>query len=121
MDGLVSIEDVIEQVIGEIEDEHDVAEGKFWSEERPGSYLVQARAPLDEFEDEIGVKLVEEEDEEEIDTLGGLVFMMTGRVPTRGEVIVHDTGAEFQVIDADPRRIKRLRVLLPGTPRKANG
>ena len=73
----------------------------------------QSRAPLDAFEDEIGVRLVDPEDEEEIDTLGGLVFMMIGRVPTRGEVIQHETGAEFEVVDADPRRIKRLRVRLP--------
>ncbi|MCV2882190.1 hemolysin family protein [Actibacterium sp. XHP0104] len=113
VDGLVTIEDLIEQVIGEIEDEHDVAEGKFWSRESAGSYLVQARAPLDEFEAAIGMKLVDEEDEEEIDTLGGLVFMVTGRVPARGEVIPHESGAEFEIVDADPRRIKRLRVRLP--------
>jgi len=113
VDGLVTIEDLIEQVIGEIEDEHDIAEGSPWVEEKPGIYLVQARAPLDEFEAEIGIKLADEEDEEEIDTMGGLVFMMTGRVPTRGEVVPHDSGAEFEVVDADPRRIKRLRVRLP--------
>ncbi|MHC0053432.1 transporter associated domain-containing protein [Actibacterium sp. D379-3] len=113
VDGLLTIEDLIEQVIGEIEDEHDVAEGLFWLMEKPGCYLAQARTPLDEFEAEIGLRLVDEEDEEEIDTLGGLVFMMTGRVPTRGEVIPHDSGAEFEVVDADPRRIKRLRVRLP--------
>ncbi|ALG89455.1 MULTISPECIES: hemolysin family protein [Actibacterium] len=113
VDGLVTIEDLIEQVIGEIEDEHDIAEGSPWVEEKPGIYLVQARAPLDEFEAKIGIKLADEEDEEEIDTMGGLVFMMTGRVPTRGEVVPHDSGAEFEVVDADPRRIKRLRVRLP--------
>ncbi len=113
VDGLVTIEDLIEQVIGEIEDEHDVAEGRFWTLEKPGCYLAQARAPLDEFEAAIGLKLVDEEDEEEIDTLGGLVFMVTGRVPVRGEVIPHESGAEFEIVDADPRRIKRLRVRLP--------
>ncbi|TCP41444.1 transporter associated domain-containing protein [Rhodovulum marinum] len=113
VDGLVTIEDLIEQVVGEIEDEHDVDEGALWTVEKPGVYLAQARAPLDAFEAEIGLRLVEGEDEEEVDTLGGLVFMMTGRVPTRGEVIRHETGAEFEVIDADPRRIKRLRVRAP--------
>ncbi|ARE38693.1 Magnesium and cobalt efflux protein CorC [Rhodovulum sp. P5] len=113
VDGLVTIEDLIEQVVGEIEDEHDVDEGMLWSLEKPGVYLVQARAPLDAFEGEIGMKLVDEGDEEEIDTLGGLVFMMTGRVPARGEIVRHEQGAEFEVIDADPRRIKRLRVRLP--------
>lgn len=115
VDGLVTIEDLIEQVVGEIEDEHDVDEGALWTVEKPGVYLAQARAPLDGFEAEIGLKLVDDEDEEEVDTLGGLVFMMIGRVPTRGEVIRHDAGAEFEVVDADPRRIKRLRVRVPAS------
>ncbi|MBD3678264.1 MAG: HlyC/CorC family transporter [Rhodobacteraceae bacterium] len=113
VDGLLTIEDLIEQVIGEIEDEHDIDEGTFWTEEKPGCYLAQARTPLDEFEAHIGIKLADPEDEEEIDTLGGLVFMLMGRVPTRGEVIRHPAGPEFEVIDADPRRVKRLRVLVP--------
>ncbi len=121
VDGLVTIEDLIEQVIGEIEDEHDVAEGVFWTEEQPGCYLAQARTPLDEFEAEIGIKLADPEDEEEIDTLGGLVFMMTGRVPTRGEVVPHESGAEFEVVDADPRRLKRLRVRLPAMQENGRG
>ncbi|MEM9710309.1 MAG: hemolysin family protein [Pseudomonadota bacterium] len=110
VDGIVTIEDLIEQVVGEIEDEHDIAEGRFWTEEAPGCYLAQARTPLEEFEAEIGWKLVTGEDEEEIDTLGGLVFMLAGRVPARGEVIDHPDGPDFEVVDADPRRIKRLRV-----------
>ena len=113
VDGLVTIEDLIEQVIGEIEDEHDPAEGSTWSEEKPGCYQALARTPLDEFEHAIGFRLADPEDQEEIDTLGGLVFMLTGRVPARGEVVPHETGAEFEVVDADPRRIKRLRVRLP--------
>ncbi|MGB5838426.1 MAG: transporter associated domain-containing protein, partial [Albidovulum sp.] len=88
-------------------------EAGLWAEEKPGQYLVQARAPLDEFEAEIGLKLAAEEEDEEIDTLGGLVFMLIGRVPARGEVIPHESGAEFEVVDADPRRVKRLRVRLP--------
>lgn len=115
VDGLVTIEDLIEQVVGEIEDEHDVDEGALWTLEKPGVYLVQARAPLEAFENEVGLQLLEEEEGEEVDTLGGLVFMMIGRVPARGEVIRHGSGAEFEVIDADPRRIKRLRVRLPAT------
>ncbi|MCE6950747.1 MULTISPECIES: hemolysin family protein [Rhodobacterales] len=114
VDGLVTIEDLIETVIGEIEDEHDEAEGPLWSLEKPGSYIAQSRAPLDEFEAEIGLRLRHEEEDEEIDTLGGLVFLRTGRVPVRGEIVPHETGAEFEVIDADARRIKRLRVRLPG-------
>jgi len=114
VDGLVTIEDLIEQVIGEITDEHDVAEDKYWTVEKPGVYLAQARTPLDEFEAETGQKLADDDEDEEIDTLGGLVFVLSGRVPARGEVVRHPGGAEFEVVDADPRRIKRLRVRLPG-------
>jgi len=115
VDGLVTIEDLIEQVIGEIEDEHDVEEAQPWSSEGPGAYLALSRAPLDEFEAEIGLKLSTDEDDEEVDTLGGLVFLLSGRVPVRGEVVPHPSGVEFEVVDADPRRIKRLRVRLPRT------
>ncbi len=116
-DGLVTIEDLIEQVVGEIEDEHDTAEDDLWIEEKPGVYMAEAKAPLDEFEAEIGMPLTEhhEIDEEEIETLGGLVFMLAGHVPARGEVIQHPEGPEFEVVEADPRRIKRLRVRLAGT------
>ncbi|MBW6506618.1 MAG: hemolysin family protein [Rhodobacteraceae bacterium] len=112
VDGLVTIEDLIEQVIGEIEDEHDEAEGGFWTLEKPNQYLVQARAPLDEFEAEIGIKLADAEEDDEIDTLGGFVCMLAGRVPARGEVIPMAGGTEFEVVDADPRRVKRVRVRL---------
>jgi magnesium and cobalt transporter len=114
VDGLVTLEDLIEQVIGEIADEHDEEEGGFWTQEKTGQYLVQARAPLAEFETEIGMSLADAEENQDIDSLGGLVFMQIGRVPARGEVIVMDNGVEFEVVDADPRRIKRLRVRLPG-------
>jgi magnesium and cobalt transporter len=114
VDGLVTIEDLIETVIGEIEDEHDEAEGALWKEEKPGVFVAQSIAPLEGFEAAIGMSLRADEDDAEIDTLGGLVFVRTGRVPARGEVVTHESGVEFEVIDADPRRIKRLRVRLPG-------
>ena len=110
VDGLVTMEDLVEQIVGEIADEHDADEGQHWQEESPGVYLVLPRAPLEGFEAEIGTSLVAEELGEDIDTLGGLVFMMAGRVPVRGEVLRHPDGHEFEVVDADPRRIKRLRV-----------
>ncbi|MCG6883012.1 MAG: hemolysin family protein [Silicimonas sp.] len=119
VDGLLTIEDLIEQVLGEIEDEHDIAEGQLWAEEAPGCYLVQARTPVEDFEDLIGQKLVFGEDVEEIDTLGGLVFMLAGRVPARGEVVKHPEGIDFEVVDADPRRIKRLRVRIGASRREA--
>ncbi len=115
VDGLVTIEDLIEQVIGDIEDEHDVDEADLWKLEKPGCYLVQSRAPLEDFEAEIGQRLSDDEMDEEIDTLGGLVFMLSGRVPARGEVVKHPSGAQFEIVDADPRRIKRLRVRLNTT------
>ncbi|WP_375279878.1 hemolysin family protein [Pseudooctadecabacter sp.] len=113
-DGLLTIEDLLEQVVGDIEDEHDADEAAMFSLEKPGIYLAEARTPLDEFEAEIGMPLTEhaEIDEEEIDSLGGLVFMLAGHVPARGELIRHPDGPEFEVIEADPRRIKRLRVRL---------
>ncbi len=115
-DGLVTIEDLIEQVVGAIEDEHDVDEVKSFSLESPGVYLAQARTALEDFEAEIGMNLTlhDDIDEEEIDSLGGLVMMLSGHVPVRGEVIRHPDGPEFEVLDADPRRIKRLRVRMPG-------
>ncbi len=113
VDGLVTIEDLIEQVVGEIEDEHDIDEGAFWSEESPGTYLCQAKTPLEDFETEIGVSLLDHSEDDETETLGGLVFVLSGHVPVRGEVIAHKSGVEFEVIEADPRRVKRLRVCLP--------
>jgi magnesium and cobalt transporter len=116
VDGLVTIEDLIEQVIGEIEDEHDQDEDTFWNLEKPGTYMALAKTPLEDFEAEIGHSLTDHDDvdEDEIETLGGLVFMLSGRVPARGEVVLHPDGPEFEVIDADPRRIKRLRVRTNG-------
>ena len=114
-DGLVTIEDLIEQVVGAIEDEHDIEEAKSWVKEDEGVYLALAKTTLEDFEAEIGRALTEHEeiDEEEVDTLGGLVFMLGGHVPVRGEVVQHPDGVEFEVLDADPRRVKRLRVRLP--------
>jgi magnesium and cobalt transporter len=113
VDGLVTIEDLIETVIGEIEDEHDEDESALWKEEAPGVILAQSTAPLEEIEAALGLALRTGEEDEEIDTLGGLVFLRTGRVPARGEVVEHETGVQFEIVDADPRRIKRLRVRMP--------
>ena len=117
VDGLVTIEDLIEQVIGEIEDEHDLDEASNFTCEKPGVYMAFARTPLDEFEAEIGQELTTHDDidGEEIETLGGLVFMLAGHVPARGEMVRHPDGPEFEVVDADPRRIKRMRVRLSGS------
>ncbi|MBL4542673.1 MAG: HlyC/CorC family transporter [Rhodobacteraceae bacterium] len=121
VDGLVTIEDLIEQVVGEISDEHDQDEAAPWTIEKPGVYLALARTPLEEFEAEIGLSLATAEvEEDEIDTLGGLVFVLSGRVPARGEVVRHPAGPEFEVVEADPRRIARLRVRVPPAPATAD-
>jgi magnesium and cobalt transporter len=110
VDGLVTIEDLIEEIVGEIEDEHDTEEENLWIEEKPGVYLCQARMPLDDMEKVLNVDFASDTDDEDIDTLGGLITMMIGRVPVRGEVIKHPDGFEFEIVDADPRRIKKIRV-----------
>jgi magnesium and cobalt transporter len=112
VDGLVTIEDLIEEIVGEIDDEHDEAVGQLWTREAPGVYLAQGRVELEDFEQAIGVRLAEGELAEEVDTLGGLVFRLSGRVPARGELVEHPLGHAFEVLDADARKIKRLRVRL---------
>ena len=115
VDGLVTIEDLIEQVVGDIEDEHDEANQKDWLLEKPGQYLATAKTSLREFEEETGLDLTNEAsiDTEEIDTFGGLVFILAGRVPVRGEIVPHPHGMEFEIVEADPRRVKKLRLRLP--------
>ena len=110
IDGLVTIEDVIEEIVGEIEDEHDVANGPSLIERTDGSLIADARTPIELLEEHRGTRLRPAGDQEEVDTLGGLVSSLAGRVPKRGEIIVHPAGVEFEVLDADPRHIKRLRV-----------
>jgi len=112
-DGLVSIEDLIEPIVGEIEDEHDVKEGPALKRRSDGNVNADARAHIEELEEMLGMKLRDNTEEDEIETLGGLVFSLVGRVPQRGELIAHPVGIEFEVQDADPRRIKRLVVHLP--------
>jgi CBS domain containing-hemolysin-like protein len=109
-DGLVTMEDLIEAVVGDISDEHDEASTPEIVS-RPGGLLeADARAPLDELEALLGRSLSPPDQEEEIDTVAGLVATLAGRVPQRGEVIVHPDGLEFEVMEADPRRIRRLRI-----------
>ena len=110
-DGLVTMEDLVEAVVGEIDDEHDEHAAPEITARPGGLYEVDARAPLEDLEALLGAGLVDgEADEEEVETVGGLVAALAGRVPQRGEVIVHPAGWEFEVLDADPRRLRRLRV-----------
>jgi len=110
IDGLVTIEDLIEEIVGEIEDEHDVAGGPSLVERADGTLIADARTPIEALEGKEGIRLRPPGEQEEVDTLGGLVSVLAGRVPRRGEVIVHPSGIEFEVLEGDPRRIARLRV-----------
>jgi len=111
IDGLITIEDLVEEIVGEIEDEHDVATGPKLVERSDGTLIADARTTIEEFEEKVGPVLSEEEREEDIDTLGGLLFTLAGRVPDRGELVKHPhSGINFEVLEADPRRVKRLRV-----------
>ncbi|MGH6931023.1 MAG: hemolysin family protein [Dongiaceae bacterium] len=110
VDGLTTIEDVVEEIVGEIQDEHDVDAGPHMIARPDNTIIADARTTIEEFEGKVGPVLSDDEREQDIDTLGGLVFSMTGRVPTRGETITHPSGVVFEVLEADPRRIKRLKV-----------
>ncbi|TNE59374.1 MAG: HlyC/CorC family transporter [Alphaproteobacteria bacterium] len=109
-DGLVTIEDLVEEIVGEIEDEHDAEEGRLIERINDNLLLVDARAEIADLEKELGLKLLDEEEEEDIDTVGGLIVLEVDRVPQRGELITHPTGIEFEIVDADPRRVKRIRI-----------
>jgi len=112
IDGLVTIEDMIEAIVGDIQDEHDAEEPGMI--ERPdGTWLADARTDIAHFEDKVGAVLTEEEREADIDTLGGLVVFLAGRVPARGEIVRHSSGLQIEVVDGDPRRVKRLRLRKP--------
>jgi len=111
-DGLLTIEDLVEEIVGEIEDEHDVAQAPTLAHRNDGTFDVNGRTPIEMLEQEIG-PMVSEDERREIDTVGGLIFSLLGRIPERGEVVRHPSGVEFEVLDVDPRRIRRLRVRPP--------
>jgi CBS domain containing-hemolysin-like protein len=109
-DGLVTMEDLVEAVVGDIADEYDEAAPAHIVARPGGVFEADARASLEELEDALGESMATEDLEEDIDTVGGLVATLAGRVPQRGEVISHPGGFEFEVTDADPRRIKHVRI-----------
>ena len=111
IDGLITIEDLVEEIVGEIDDEHDVGTTPPEVVERPdGSFLVDGRADVATVEAKTGAPLRVAAEEDDVDTVGGLVASIAGRVPARGEIIRHASGTEFEVLEADPRRIRRLRL-----------
>lgn len=111
-DGLVSIEDLVEEIVGDISDEHDSDE-ELITDNGDGTFTASARADLEELEKLLNVDFLPEERDEETDTLGGLIFSMFGRVPVRGELLRHASGVEFEVLEADPRRVKRVKIRPP--------
>ncbi|MFG1203721.1 hemolysin family protein [Xanthobacter aminoxidans] len=112
-DGLVSIEDVVEEIVGEIEDEHDEAAETLLTRQPDGSYLADARTPLEAAVEVLGTGFASEEAMEEVDSVGGLVVRIASRVPKAGEVISLPGGFDVDVLDADPRRLKKLRIIPP--------
>ncbi len=109
IDGLVTIGDIIEAIVGEIEDEHEIDDEPQMAIGTDGSILADGRVDIESFEDRFG-RFLSDEEHEDIDTLGGLVFSIAGRVPSRGEVLSHESGLVFEILDADPRRVSRLRI-----------
>ncbi|GLQ05204.1 hemolysin family protein [Sneathiella chinensis] len=110
IDGLVTIEDLVEEIVGDIEDEHDEQEGPLIAVGGSGAIEADARAPIPDLEALLDIDLLPEEEDEEVDTVGGLVFQLAGHIPTRGEIISHESGLDFEIIDADPRKVKRVRI-----------
>lgn len=120
IDGLVTIEDLVEEITGEIEDEHDPVRHIAPVLLQDGTCYADARTKIEDFEERVGPLLTLEEQQSDIDTLGGLIMSLSDRVPARGELVQHPSGIVFEILDADPRRIKRLRIrnLPPNPPTK---
>jgi Mg2+/Co2+ transporter CorC len=118
-DGLVSLEDIVEMVVGDIADEHDDEEETLISKAGEDIWIVDAKAELEDLAKEIGSDFDIREQSEEVDTIGGLIFSELGRVPARGEVVQALPGFEFHVTDADPRRVKRVRIVASARLRAA--
>jgi CBS domain containing-hemolysin-like protein len=112
-DGLVTIEDVIEEITGEIEDEHDEKNLPMLIKSSLNTFEASARIEIDELQKVTNVELLNSYDNDDVDTLGGLIFSITGRVPQRGEIIKHNSGTTFEIKDADPMKIKSVKVTTP--------
>ena len=112
-DGLITIEDVIEEITGEIEDEHDEKNLPMLIKSSLNTFEASARIEIDELQKVTNVKFLNSYDNDDVDTLGGLIFSITGRVPQRGEIIKHTSGTTFEIKDADPMKIKSVKVTTP--------
>ena len=121
-DGLISIEDIVEQIVGDIEDEHDIDDSDNILVRPGGVYEMDGRAAVEHVEKKIGAKLELADHEDDVETVAGLAAALASRVPQRGEVLRHPAGFDFEVLDADPRRVKRLRIKpAPPAPREETG
>ena len=110
-DGIVSLEDLVEEIVGEISDEHDTDDSDDMLQRiDEKTYLANAQVEIQRVEDTLGLDLMPEDKQDQADTLAGLVFEMAGRVPTRGEIIRHASGLEFEIVESDARRIRRVRI-----------
>lgn len=109
-DGLLTIEDLVEQIVGDIEDEHDIPEGLLIRELADGNLHVDARLPIEELEDLLGMDFLNDDQDDDVDTLGGLVFTLAGHIPQKGETIKHENGVLFEIIEGDHRHIKNILV-----------
>ena len=109
-DGMVTIEDLVEEIVGEIQDEHDKILPPSLTEHSDGSIEADARVDVEDLEKHLALELLERDRREDVDTLGGLIFTLVDRVPARGEIVRHQSGVEFEVLDADPRRVKRVLI-----------
>ena len=109
-DGLLTIEDLVEQIVGDIEDEHDIPEGVLMREIAGGDLHVDARLPIVELEDLLGVDFLTDDQDDDVDTLGGLIFTLAGHIPQKGEVVMHENGIRFEIIEGDTRHIKYILV-----------
>ena len=117
-DGLVSLEDLVEEIVGDIEDEHDDEEAMFVRRSQR-IWEADARTEIDDFAEETGIDLAIEDNDTDFDTLGGVAFALAGKVPVRGEVLKHPAGVEIEIMDADARRIRRVRLRTPEQPAPA--
>ncbi|WP_239025019.1 hemolysin family protein [Rhodoligotrophos defluvii] len=117
--GLVTIEDIVEEIVGDIDDEHDEEEPMI-RQEPDGTYVADARAAIEDVEGVLQVDLLPDEEDEDVDTLSGLLFSLVRRVPARGETVTHPSGITFEVLDSDPRRLKTIRII-PGPERPSPG
>jgi CBS domain containing-hemolysin-like protein len=110
---LVTIEDLVEEIVGDIEDEHDEDEAALLQAINDQLWEADARLPLEDLEEQLGLSFADEDIGDEVDTLGGMVFMLAGRVPAVGDIVEHPSGWRFEVIEGDPRMVKRLRLHAP--------